>query len=77
MTNINNQIHKIYFVTISLFFIAVAIFSLSVMTVNAEDGFKLNSNGEYEISNAAGFNEFKNQVLNGNTFQNQTILRNL
>lgn len=74
MTNIKNQIHKIYFVTISLFFIAVAIFSLSVMTVNAEDGFKLNSNGEYEISNAAGFNEFKNQVLNGNTFQNQTIL---
>ena len=56
MTNIKNQIHKIYFVTISLFFIAVAIFSLSVMTVNAEDGFKLNSNGEYEISNAAGFN---------------------
>ena len=40
MTNIKNQIHKIYFVTISLFFIAVAIFSLSVMTVNAEDGFK-------------------------------------
>ena len=47
---------------------------LSVVNVKAETGFVKNDKGEYEIWDAAGFDEFKQEVFNGNKFSGETIL---
>ncbi len=71
----NKQLKNKYRFFIPIVFLMLfVILGLSVINVKAETGFTKNDKGEYEIWDASGFDEFKQEVLNGNNFSGETIL---